>query len=386
MKKYRFLFLSVLVLYFLFCLPVQSSSSQSAYLNHVSDMAKVLSIQQAHALQKKAEEVFQSTGFDIILHTTNDSEEKGPMNYTMEYYHSFRDAERFPDGAMFAIIFDTRDYYEATRGRGLALMQRGSDELSSVVQTKLSNGDYFGAMMDYIDYVIDILSPNDVPVQTQNAEIIFRGIPWGTNFENVQKALKAEDISITGMSGETWRKFPLREIIYGSPDDFKLEKNINIWTITWGTLPKVAGFQLENLKCYFSFLPVDGILTRKYQDSALYAAEYEIMSKDSEALFEDLKAKLTSLYGDVDAEELVAPRFSLYVIAEHYAFWDGINDTRLILKWVENEAEAPWDDSVYIIYIWNNGDNLLRAASEAALQMILDEEKEIREQKLTDGL
>jgi len=161
------------VLYFLFCLPVQSSSSQSAYLNHVSDMAKVLSVQQAHALQKKAEEVFQSTGFDIILHTTNDSEEKGPMNYTMEYYHSFRDAERFPDGAMFAIIFDTRDYYEATRGRGLALMQRGSDELSSVVQTKLSNGDYFGAMMDYIDYVIDILSPNDVPVQTQNAEIIF---------------------------------------------------------------------------------------------------------------------------------------------------------------------------------------------------------------------
>ena len=146
--------------------PIFLLNSRSESLIHVSDLANVLDTQEEASLEEQAGEVLLLTGFDIILHTTNDSQSKGPMNYSSDYYHSFRDAATYPDGAMFSIIFDTGDYYEATRGRGIELLtHRQSDDLGNLVQEKLSSGDYYGAMKDYVNYVKDLLIiPNDVIV------------------------------------------------------------------------------------------------------------------------------------------------------------------------------------------------------------------------------
>jgi len=135
-------------------------SAGAETLQHVSDLAGVLSAQEEAALNLQAEEVFGLTGFDIILHTTNDSQRKGPKDYSFDYYHAFRDAERYPDGSMFSILFDTRDYYEAARGRGIQLLTyREANDLAGVVQGKLSDGDYYGAMRDYVRYVRRLLIP-----------------------------------------------------------------------------------------------------------------------------------------------------------------------------------------------------------------------------------
>lgn len=142
-------------------------SAQAAELSHVTDEANVLTAGQEASLQQMAEEVFNQTGFDIILHTTNDSQRKSPFDYSMDYYHSFRDAEQYPDGALFAIMFDTWDYYEATRGRGIPLLtHRQNHDLAKIVQRKLSDGNYYGAMVDYVRYVQNILlSPESLNVQ-----------------------------------------------------------------------------------------------------------------------------------------------------------------------------------------------------------------------------
>ncbi len=137
-----------------------ASAAGAETLQHVSDLADVLSAQEEESLNQQAEEVFILTGFDVILHTTNDSQDKGPKDYSFDYYHAFRDAARYPDGAMFAILFDTRDYYEAARGRGIQLLTyRESNDLADVVQEKLSDGDYYGAMRNYVRYVRRLLLP-----------------------------------------------------------------------------------------------------------------------------------------------------------------------------------------------------------------------------------
>lgn len=152
MKRFYFLLAALLML----C----ASGAGAETLQHVSDLAGVLSIQEEAALNQQAEEVYSLTGFDIILHTTNNSQNKGPKDYSFDYYHAFRDAASYPDGAMFAILFDTRDFYEAARGRGIQLLTyRESNDLASVVQDQLSDGDYFGAMRDYVRYVRRLLIP-----------------------------------------------------------------------------------------------------------------------------------------------------------------------------------------------------------------------------------
>ena len=136
-------------------------------LQHVSDLAGILSAEEASRLEQQAQEVYDRTGFDVILHTTNDSQGKGPMDYSFDYYHAFRDAGRYPDGALFAILFDTRDYYEAARGRGIALLtHRESNDLANVVQGKLSGGDYYGAMRDYVQYVGELALNEQTEVKT----------------------------------------------------------------------------------------------------------------------------------------------------------------------------------------------------------------------------
>lgn len=129
-------------------------------LTHVSDLAGVLDSDEEASLERQASELYEKTGFDVILHTTNDSQGKGPKDYSFDYYHAFRDAAAYPNGALFAVMFDTRDYYEAARGTGISLLShRESNDLGSVVQGDLSDGNYHSAMSKYLRYVRRILIP-----------------------------------------------------------------------------------------------------------------------------------------------------------------------------------------------------------------------------------
>lgn len=148
MKKRSMLF--VLVLLLLASVPL----SHAAGLQHVSDLANRLTAQQKADLQQQAEDLYQRSGFDVVFHTTNDSQNKGPKDYSFDYFHAFHDAVRYPDGAMIAVMYDTRDYYEAARGKGISLLTyRESNDLAGVVQGKLTQGDLYGAFNDYMRYV-----------------------------------------------------------------------------------------------------------------------------------------------------------------------------------------------------------------------------------------
>lgn len=139
---------------------------QASELSHVFDLANVLTPMEEARLQQQAEELYLRTGFDVMVHTTSNSMGKGPENYTRDYYLANRDVDRYPDGAMLAIMFDTRDYHEATRGKGFNyLTLRENHNLAGVIQSKLSDGDYYGAFSDYISYVSRMM---DLPPVSQN--------------------------------------------------------------------------------------------------------------------------------------------------------------------------------------------------------------------------
>ena len=129
-------------------------SAGAQALLHVDDKAGVLTYEEVQKLEQQASALFEQTQFDVIIHTTRNSQGKGPRDYSFDYYHGFRDAAAYPNGAALVIMFDTRDYYEAARGTGIELLTyRESHDLGHVVQSKLGKEDYYGAFSDYIRYV-----------------------------------------------------------------------------------------------------------------------------------------------------------------------------------------------------------------------------------------
>lgn len=153
---------AIIAILLLVCLALGANAQE---ISHVSDLANVLTAEERADLQQQAADLYQQTGFDVIFHTTNDSQQKMPFDYSMDYYIAFRDVKQYPDGAMLSILFDTRDYYEATVGKGIDLLtHRENHDLAGIVRSKLSDGDYYGAFRDYLHYVKRLLIPPS-PVQ-----------------------------------------------------------------------------------------------------------------------------------------------------------------------------------------------------------------------------
>lgn len=136
------------------------SIAHASALQHVRDEARVLSASEVEQLERQASALFAETGFDVVLHTTNNSQNKSPKDYSLDYYHAFRDSTLYPDGALLAVMFDTRDYNEAARGKGINLLtHRESNDLRNVVASKLSDGNYYDAFNSYLRYVRRLLIP-----------------------------------------------------------------------------------------------------------------------------------------------------------------------------------------------------------------------------------
>ena len=151
----------VILLFVLLLLPVMALSQSS--LRHISDLAGVLTPQQVSSLEEQAQALYEETGFDAIVHTTNNSQRKAPDQYTYDYYDSFRDTRAYPDGAMFSVMFDTRDWFLAindTMGKSQYDWDR-FDRGDSIAR-HLSNGDYYDAFSTYISLVRQLVERGPV--------------------------------------------------------------------------------------------------------------------------------------------------------------------------------------------------------------------------------
>ncbi|MBR6187052.1 MAG: hypothetical protein IKQ41_12440 [Clostridia bacterium] len=131
--------------------------------------------------------------------------------------------------------------------------------------------------------------------------ILFRGIPWGSTWEEAQKYLpEGIEYSLSAIcrmsrvdsymqfNDKLYNDEQLGRYYYAS-DSKKLNGM------------KVAGYALSGLYLYFAGTSDDsGYLAMDETHGALLYAEYRINAHNYDAVFKDLLDKLTSLYGDAD--------------------------------------------------------------------------------------
>ena len=221
-------------------------------------------------------------------------------------------------------------------------------------------------------------SNNETPV----TEILFRGLPWGINLPEAEEKL---GWSIWGMAGEYMKTYSIDDIVLGDYEGIRFEySDINIIGNVNTKDISVAGYPTSDVVLYFAYVPKGGIVTHEEADSALYGARYEFEPKNHEAMFKDLKEKLTSQYGEPTK---TSNRSDYMGNKYNYVFWLGANDTEVVLCDMEATKDSSiYKDEVKICYIWLKGDEMLQTACDAEKQAAENAESNNYGTDNTDGL
>lgn len=185
---------------------------------------------------------------------------------------------------------------------------------------------------------------------------MFRSLPWGVSADMVQGLYtdleKVDDPNPLTIAQIT-RKEPATDVNYNSINKFT---NRGVMTQLSSDYPsdygiRVGGLFTSTWSCYFANLPVNGRLTYDLEDTYLYAARYTFSTADNYYSKEDMGKLLTERLSLLYGEPTKA--------SGNFTHWEGINDTEIILNL------DPEYGRVYLSYVWNGGDELLKTADEA---------------------
>lgn len=198
--------------------------------------------------------------------------------------------------------------------------------------------------------------------QTDN-EILFRNAPWGISFSEAYE--KLPEYKLYPLVIRPFETFSIDQIVNDKEGIEFANKNIGLLGITYNHCVRIAGFTTSDIKLYFAYKPVDGLLTKKESDSALYAARYEFVTPIIQTFEADMTTKLTALYGTPDKTEYDRNKWGKDIKT---IYWYGANDTGLALTLTYEPPSMKVlnpKDSAMLTYYTSKGDEWLKAASDA---------------------
>lgn len=219
------------------------------------------------------------------------------------------------------------------------------------------------------------------PTSMQDNKLItFRDAPWGISFKEAEQLFPEYQLS-SAFTGENMRVYPIEEIVTDeSKHDYEYN-DINIPAYCYEHEFQVAGYTTSGIHLYFAYTPVDGILTHKEEDTALYAAKYEFEPANIDYVADDLTRKLSSIYGEPDKDGAR----SSYSFNYTWTLWWGKDHTAVALtKKIPNKSSS--NGEIWISYYTTDGFDWLQTASDAEKERLLRLENAAAESGDTSGL
>ena len=178
-----------------------------------------------------------------------------------------------------------------------------------------------------------------------NAPILFRDIPWGSSWTEINEILPLKDLlAVSDEFGVAFRVYRGEKQEWGSEVS-------RYCTCESPERIEVAGYMLSDMKLNFARLPgPDGLLTDDPADTALFYASYTF--DYTEDALEDLTDKMTRIYGEADPSH------------EGRLLWRGAEGTMVSLS-----ASHPY---IFISYGVEDAEQFFRSA-QAALKYELSQ-------------
>lgn len=145
--------IAILMLISCFILIFQPSIGYSEK-NLVFDEANLLTNSEILLLEEEANRISDKYNMDIVIVTTNDAQGKSSRDFADDYfdYGGFGRGSEY-DGILFLLDMDNREAYISTTGIGIRYLtdQRIESVLDSVFDGGLSSGNYYGAILGFLD-------------------------------------------------------------------------------------------------------------------------------------------------------------------------------------------------------------------------------------------
>lgn len=152
-------------------------------------------------------------------------------------------------------------------------------------------------------------------------EITFRNIPWGCTAAEFLKEMKVDLRVIDSSRLEYWSKWNFSG--WSSSQITEYETGFHLYE--WGEDDinlKVAGYNVLEIEAHFIYSETeDGHLDRNTNAGRFQKVSYTFKFEDVESAYQDLKEKLTKVYGEGSVEN------------ESSFLWTGDNNTQVRLVW-----------------------------------------------------
>ncbi len=217
-------------------------------------------------------------------------------------------------------------------------------------------------------------------IMQDNKLITFRDAPWGISFTEADQLFPEYRLS-SAYAGENMRVYPIEEIVTDKSEHDYEYSDINIPAYCFEHEFQVAGYTTSGIYLYFAYTPVDGILTHKEEDTALYAAKYEFEPANIDFVADDLTRKLSSVYGEPDKDGAR----SSYSFNYTWTLWWGTDHTAVALtKKIPSQSSS--NGEIWISYYTTDGFDWLQTASDAEKERLLRLENAAAESGDTSGL
>lgn len=230
-------------------------------------------------------------------------------------------------------------------------------------------------------------SESEVLVDTT---ILFRDIPWITRCSDVERYLK----NTLGDVGQIWMHGAnsgrsVCDIACGRKTGidlgagYRFEGDLGIESMAL-FMPEnqneltVGGYMANGITLYFAYFSFDGVNVVKDDDNALlYAAQYILTPDNTYAAYQDLKRKITDIYGSylresanpegIFGKSQTNIKYPDGFMGEEFTLWlDDENDSMLVLHYEDysEDSNLIMKDNIQITYAYTKGDYLLKLAME----------------------
>ena len=208
--------------------------------------------------------------------------------------------------------------------------------------------------------------------------ITFRGVPWGTAHDEALRQLQTDGVSFDTYAMSTKMK-TIEDIIYDGIGFYNYD--VAFYHRIGFQSPKfsVAGYSDADVLVYFVYAPDDsGNFTAEEKDSVFFAAKYELDVNDVAAVREDLKAKLSSLYGEPCNE-----KEKTLIFENTWITWEDEEGNLVVLGTREYQETTR---EVCIWYAWGESNRLLQQSNDALYAAARAEEAKSFGEGNTEGL
>ncbi len=206
-----------------------------------------------------------------------------------------------------------------------------------------------------------------------DGDIQFAGLSYGATFGEVRASNYVRSIEFnryprpTRMIGDSAGRYVNMYGEYPDPQGFSARMEGR----------QVAGHQAE-VEAYFTYQTENGPVTEDNR-AILYAGAYIFYEEEGQRVFDDLRGKLTSLYGEPFAEgtsldcwgELETPEDKEWAKNDYaeamdrthgtYVMWQSVSGAQVVLK-----LSAPYGDMFYaeVDYLFPQADEAILSASQ----------------------